>query len=172
MFSTFVLEETRSGEDEGLVGCWLLYSFYVLILVLKTYKALLNRNPNSRHKSEMKRQNCEQKETFQYFISCELQLARFPIPSPAPRVCSTHVHWVGGAMQPSQPLSCPSPTALNLSQHQSLFQWVGSLHQVAKILELQHQSFIFFPYHTLFESLNLKENVELQLAIVGIFVWF
>ena len=67
MFSTFVLEETRSGEDGGLVGCWLLYLFYVLILVLKTYKAMLNRNPNSRHKSEMKRQNCEQKETFQYF---------------------------------------------------------------------------------------------------------
>jgi len=61
MFSTFVLEETRSGEDGGLVGCWLLYLFYVLILVLKTYKAMLNRNPNSRHKSEMKRQNLEEK---------------------------------------------------------------------------------------------------------------
>ena len=103
---------------------------------------------------------------------CELQFARFPIPSPAPRVCSTHVHWVSDAIQPSHPLSSPSPTALNLSQHQSLFQWVGSLHQVVKILELQHQSFIFLPYHTLFESLSLKENVELPLATVGISVWF
>ena len=55
----------------------------------------------------------------------------------------THVHWVSDAIQPSHPLSSPSPTALNLSQHLGLFQWVSSLHQVAKVLEfqLQHQSF-------------------------------
>ena len=43
----------------------------------------------------------------------------------------THVHWVSDAMQPSHPLSLPSPPVLNLSQHQSLFQWVGSSYQVA-----------------------------------------
>ena len=55
----------------------------------------------------------------------------------------THVHWVGDAIQPSQPLLSPSPPALNLSQHQDLFKWVSSSHQVAKVLEfqLQHQSF-------------------------------
>ena len=55
----------------------------------------------------------------------------------------THLHWVGDAIQPSHPLSSPSPPALNLSQHQGLFKWVSSSHQVAKILEfqLQHQSF-------------------------------
>ena len=55
----------------------------------------------------------------------------------------THVHWVGDAIQPSHSLSSPSPPALNLSQHQGLFQWVSSSHQVAKVLELQlqHQSF-------------------------------
>ena len=55
----------------------------------------------------------------------------------------SHVHRVGDATQPSRPLSPPSPPALSLSQHQGLFQWVGSLHQVAKGLELQlqHQSF-------------------------------
>ena len=55
----------------------------------------------------------------------------------------THVDWVGDAIQPSHPLSPPSPPALNLSQHQGLFQWVGSSHQVVKVLEfqLQHQSF-------------------------------
>ena len=47
----------------------------------------------------------------------------------------THVHWVGDAIQPSHPLSCPSPPAFNLSQHQGLFQWVSSSHQVAKVLE-------------------------------------
>ena len=54
----------------------------------------------------------------------------------------THVHWVGDAIQPSHPLSSPSLPALNLSQHQSLFQWVSSSHQVAKVLEfnLQHHS--------------------------------
>ena len=54
----------------------------------------------------------------------------------------THVHWVSDAIQPSHLLSPPSP-ALNLSQHQCPFQWVGSLHQVAKVLEfqLQNQSF-------------------------------
>ena len=55
----------------------------------------------------------------------------------------THVHWVGDAIQPSHLLSSPSPPALSLSQHQGLFKWVSSLHQVAKVLEfqLQHQSF-------------------------------
>ena len=45
----------------------------------------------------------------------------------------THVHWVGDAVQPSHPLSSPSPPAFNLSQQQGLFQWVSSLHQVAKV---------------------------------------
>ena len=55
----------------------------------------------------------------------------------------THVHRVGDAIQPSHPLSSPSPTAPNPSQHKSLFQWVNSLHKVVKVLEfhLQHQSF-------------------------------
>ena len=48
-----------------------------------------------------------------------------------------HVHCVSDAIQPSHPLSTPSPPALNLFQHQSLFQWVSSSHQVAKVLELQ-----------------------------------
>ena len=59
----------------------------------------------------------------------------------------THEHWVSDAIQPSHPLSSPSPPALNLSQHQGLFQWVSSSHQVAKVLEfqLQHQSFQWTP---------------------------
>ena len=59
----------------------------------------------------------------------------------------THVHWVGDAIQPSHPLSPPSPPAFNPSQHQGLFQWVNSSHEVAKVLEfqLQHQSFQWTP---------------------------
>ena len=49
----------------------------------------------------------------------------------------THVHRVSDAIQPSHPLSSPSPPALNPSQHQGLFQWVNSLHEVAKVLEFQ-----------------------------------
>ena len=54
-----------------------------------------------------------------------------------------HVHWVGDAIQPSHPLSSPSSPAFNLSQHQGLFKWVSSSHQVAKVLEFQfqHQAF-------------------------------
>ena len=59
----------------------------------------------------------------------------------------THVHWVGDAIQPSHPLSPPSPPAPNPSQHQGLFQWVNSSHEVAKVLEfqLQHQSYQWTP---------------------------
>ena len=55
----------------------------------------------------------------------------------------THMHWVGDTIQPSHPLSSPFPPAFNHFQHQGLFQWVGSSHQVAKVLEcqLQHQTF-------------------------------
>ena len=56
-------------------------------------------------------------------------------------LAQTHVDQVSDAIQPSHPLSSPSPPAFNVSQHQGLFQWVCSLHQVAKVLELQHQSF-------------------------------
>ena len=66
-----------------------------------------------------------------------------PVHHQLPEFTQTHVRWVGDAIQPSHPLSSPSPPALKLSHHQGLFQWVSSLHQVAKLLELQlqHQSF-------------------------------
>ena len=76
----------------------------------------------------------------------EPQHTRPPCLSSTPRVSQTHVHWVGDAIQPSHPLSSPSPPALNLSQHRRLFKWVSSSHQVAKFLELQlHQSFQWTP---------------------------
>ena len=60
-----------------------------------------------------------------------------PVLHHLPEFAQIHVHWVDDAVQPSHPLSSPSPPALSLSQHQGLFQWVDSLHQVAKVLELQ-----------------------------------
>ena len=67
----------------------------------------------------------------------------FPVLYYPLQFAQTPVHWVSDAIHLSHPLSCPSPLALNLAQHQDLFQWVSSLHWVAKVLEcqLQHQSF-------------------------------
>ena len=65
-----------------------------------------------------------------------------PVHQLLPELAKTHVHQVSDAIQASHPLSFSSPPAFNLSQHQGLFQWLSSLHQVAKVLEfqLQHQS--------------------------------
>ena len=66
-----------------------------------------------------------------------------PVHRQFPEFDQTHVHRVGDAMQPSHPLSTPSCPAFNLSQHQDLLQSVGSLHQVAKVWELQLQPQFF-----------------------------
>ena len=70
-----------------------------------------------------------------------------PVHHQLPESTQTHIHWVGDAIQTSHPLSSPSPPTFNLSQNQGLFQWVSSLHQVAKVLEFQrqHQSFQWTP---------------------------
>ena len=70
----------------------------------------------------------------------------FPVHQQLMELTQTHVHRVGDAIQPSLPLSSPSP-AFNISQHQGLFQWVNTLHEVAKVLEfqLQHHSFQWTP---------------------------
>ena len=60
-----------------------------------------------------------------------------PVHQQLPEFIQTHVHRVGDAIHPSHPLSSPSPLAPNPSQHQSLFQWVNSSHEVAKVLEFQ-----------------------------------
>ena len=65
--------------------------------------------------------------------------AGFPVYQQLPELAQTHVHRVDDAIQPSHPLSSPSPPAFNLSQHQGLFQGVSSSHQVAKVLEFQLQ---------------------------------
>ena len=66
-----------------------------------------------------------------------------PVHHQLPELTQTHVHQVSDAIQPSHPLLSPFPPTPNPSQHQSLFQWVNSSHEVAKVLEfqLQHRSF-------------------------------
>ena len=65
------------------------------------------------------------------------------VPYHLPEFAQVHVHCTGDALQPSHPLTPSSPSALDISQHQGLFQWVVCSHQMTKILELQlqHQSF-------------------------------
>ena len=66
-----------------------------------------------------------------------------PVHHQLPEFTQTHVYQVGDAIQPSHPLSSPSPPAPNPSQHQSLFQKLNSLHEVAKVLEFQFQHHSF-----------------------------
>ena len=70
-----------------------------------------------------------------------------PVHHQLPEFIQTHAHRVSYAIQPYLPLLSPSPPTPNPSQHQGLFQWVSSSHEVAKVLEfqLQHQSFQWTP---------------------------
>ena len=81
-----------------------------------------------------------------------LKTPGLPVHHQLPEFTQTHAHLIGDAIQPSHPLSSPSPPAFNLSQHQGLFQRVNSSHEVAKVLEfqLQHQSFQWTPRTDLF----------------------
>ena len=65
----------------------------------------------------------------------DCSMTGFPVHHQLPELAQTHVRQVSDAIQPSHPLLSPSPPALNLSQHQGLFQRVTSSHQVAKVLE-------------------------------------
>ena len=88
----------------------------------------------------------------QLFNPMDYSRPGLPVHHQLPESTQTHVHWVSDAIQPSHPLSSPSPPALNLSQHQGLFKWGKSSHQVAKVLEFQlhvspsgeHPGLIFF----------------------------
>ena len=73
----------------------------------------------------------------------DCSMPALPIHHQLPEFTQTHVHWVSDAIQTSHPLTSPSSPIFNLSQHQGLFQWVSSSHQVVKGLEFQlrHQSF-------------------------------
>ena len=86
----------------------------------------------------------------------------FPDHHQLPELAQTHVCQVSDIIQPSHPLSSPSPFAFNLSQNQGLFKWVSSSHQVAKVLELQLQSFqwIFRTDSFSMEWLDLLANLD------------
>ena len=112
-----------------------------------------NNRRNKTEKGTKQRFSCLRFSSVQWFSCVRLcdpmdrSMPGFPLHHQLLEFTQTHLHWVGDAIQPSYPLTFPSPSALNLSQHQGLFRWVSSSHQVAKVMELQlqHQSFQWTP---------------------------
>ena len=86
----------------------------------------------------------------------------FPLLHHLPEFAETHVHWVRDAIQPSHPLSSPSPPTFNLSQHQGLFQWVSSLHQVAKVLGVSALALFLLMSIQCWFPLELTDLISLQ----------
>ena len=87
-----------------------------------------------------------------------------PVHCQPPEFTQTHVHWVSDAIQPSHPLLSPSLPALNLSQHQGLFQWVTSSHQVAKLTQMH--SFLWL------SSIPLYMCTTASLSILKDIFWY
>ena len=73
--------------------------------------------------------------------SMDCSMPGLPVHHQLPELAQTHVHLISDAIQPSHPLLSPSPPAFSLSHYQGLLQWDSSSHQLAKLLEFQHQSF-------------------------------
>ena len=107
----------------------------------------------------------------QLFVTPWCSTAGFPVHHQLPECAQTHVHQVGDDIQPSHPLSSPSPPALSPSQHHGLFKWVSSSHQVAKVLEfqLQHQSFQWiFRTDFLYDWLDRFDLLAVQGTLKGL----
>ena len=88
-----------------------------------------------------------------------------PVHHQLPELAQTHAHWVSDAIQPSHPLSSPFPPTLNLSQHQGLFHWVSSSHQVAKVAKvigsnIRH-GFILFMFSVIIKAFTVCANQDI-----------
>ena len=110
------------------------------------YKVIFCANRSSAHSSPSDQYNTVSSVTESCLTLCEpmnCSTPGLPVHHQLPEFTQTHVHRVGDAIQQPHPLSSPSPPAPNPSQHQNLFQWVNSSHEVTKVLEfqLQHHSF-------------------------------
>ena len=96
----------------------------------------------------------------------------FPVHHQLQELAQTHVHWVGDAIQPSHPLSFPSPPAISPSQHHGLFHWVSSSHQVAKVLEFQLQPSVLPMNIQDWFPLGLTSLISLQSkGLFGLWCW-
>ena len=91
----------------------------------------------------------------------DCSLPDFPVPHYLLELAQTHIHWVGDNIQPSHPLSSPSLPVFDLSQHQGLFQWVSSSHQVAKYWSFSFRSVLLMNIQDLF-PVGLTSLISLQ----------
>ena len=109
-----------------------------MISVCCKYKILMRES-----KGELKQFSSVTQSCLTFFNPMNCSTPGLPVHHQLPEFTQTHVHRVSDPIQPSHPPSSPSPPAPNPSQHQSLFQWVNSSHEVAKVLEFQlyHHSF-------------------------------
>ena len=111
------------------------------------------------------------------FVTLWISMPGFPVYHQLPESTQTHVHRVGDAIQSSHPLSSPSPPAPNPSQHQGLFQWVNSSHEVAKVLEFHIRPYSAWMPWTLAVFLALRSIIlgfQLWIAVIGnvvVIVW-
>ena len=123
--------------------CWTVYSVIADVKCWETLSERISRNPSSSSNELSVQFSSVTQLCLTLCDPMNSSTPGLPVHHQLPEFTQTHVHWVRDAIQPSHPLSSPSPPDLNLSQHQGLFKWVSSSHQVAKVLEfqLQHQSF-------------------------------
>ena len=154
MFITalFIIVRTRKQPRCPSADEWIRKQWYVY--TVEYYSAIKKNTFESVLMGWMKlepiiQSEVSQKEKHQYSISSVAQLCPtlwdpmnhstpgLPVHHKLQEFTQIHVHWVSDAIQPFHPLSSPSPLAPNSSQHQSLFQWVNSSHEVAKVLEFQ-----------------------------------
>ena len=91
----------------------------------------------------------------------DCRMPGFPVHHQLLELAQTHIHWVGDNIQPSHPLSSPSLPVFDLSQHQGLFQWVSSSHQVAKYWSFSFRSVLLMNIQDLF-PVGLTSLISLQ----------
>ena len=113
------------------------------LFAITSYRMVSPKGGAALAKSELEPLDSKYRPAFSSAKSCltlcnpmDFSTAGSPVLHHLPEFAQTHVHWVGDAIQLSHLLSPTSPPALSISQHQGLFQWVESSHQVAKVLEL------------------------------------
>ena len=144
--------------------CWLSLSYLVLEMPV-----WLSRFPFSSVQFNSVAQSCP---TLCNPMNCSTP--GLPVHHQLPEFTQTHIHRVGDAIQPSHPLVSPSSPAPNPSQHQSLFQWVNSLHEVAKVLEFQLQSHSLQrnPRADLLQKGTVSTSNNLQLDVLPLMIAF
>ena len=117
--------------EAGLRGGRYMYAYGWFTVMAEANTTLLNNYPSVKIKKKMVPFSSLTQKCLTLCDPMNHSTPGLPVHHQLPEFTQTHVHWVGDAIQPSHPLSSPSPPTFSLSQHQGLFKWVNSSHQVA-----------------------------------------